>query len=486
MSSSSPTNLMSLAFLKRILLLIFFFVLTGVKDARADIAPAEPPSGSNPLPGNELTNVRMMAETVLIEIDSEDPINPGLAAVTATFTMRNLGTEDEQMQVRFPLDQTIGWGKLCESPFPQFYPIDDLRVKVDGQPVSTQETYQTINFESPLDGTPAVFTIPCWSNFHVTFPAGKDVSVEVKYSSEPYHDAEGAYVYDYILETGTGWKGTIGSADIIFQLPYPLDESNFYSCMPAGCKVEEMSVKWHLEDFEPSSNPGISLLPPPLWQSITDEKENITRNPRDGEAWGRLGKAHKEAILAKRGFRADAAGEEMYRLSKEAYTQAVTLLPNDADWHYGFAELLCINAEWNSYLVESSTQGWQECMSQIKQTLDLNPDHKSANELLQDLAYFNSLVDLSGSQPDYLILTPQPTVTITATALQSTIASSPASTEKPQQLQATKEPTELPTKIPAATATAGAGSKTSNLLQDLALIGLLILLVFGIVRFRKG
>jgi hypothetical protein len=53
-----------------------------------------------------------------------------------------------------------------------------------------------------------------------------------------------------------------------------------------------------------------------------------------------LGWAYKDAILESRGVQWDEAGQQMYAWSVEAYQQAVTLLPNDADWHYGYAELL--------------------------------------------------------------------------------------------------------------------------------------------------
>ena len=95
---------------RKTIALIFagFLLLFSSTQASADISPPEPPSGTNPEPGSETTNVRMMSETVLVEIDANSPFNNGYGKVTATFTMRNLGNADEKMDVRFPLDQTIG------------------------------------------------------------------------------------------------------------------------------------------------------------------------------------------------------------------------------------------------------------------------------------------------------------------------------------------------------------------------------------------
>lgn len=151
--------------------------------ALADVAPPEPPSGTDPEPGNEITNVRMVSETVLINIDADSSLDKGDGKVTATFTMRNLGDVDEQMDVRFPLDQTIGWGKLCSAPSFQYPTIDDLKVKVNGQPVSTHITYQTVPIVTEQEPWPTT-TIPCWANFPVFFPVGKDVIIQVTYTAQ--------------------------------------------------------------------------------------------------------------------------------------------------------------------------------------------------------------------------------------------------------------------------------------------------------------
>jgi hypothetical protein len=95
--------------MKRIFrIVVIVFMLTAVyapASVRADVAPPAYPPGSNPEPGSEITQVRMMAETVLIEVLQSDN---NQARVTADFTMRNLGTAAESMGVRFPLSADDG------------------------------------------------------------------------------------------------------------------------------------------------------------------------------------------------------------------------------------------------------------------------------------------------------------------------------------------------------------------------------------------
>ncbi len=444
----------------------------------ADVAPPEPPSGTAPEPGNEITNVRMMSETVLININADNPLDDGNGKVTATFTMRNLGDTDEQMDVRFPLDQTTRWGGLCKDIFPQFSPITDLRVKVNDLFVSTQKTYETITIPTIEEPHPTI-TIPCWENFPVSFPVAKDVVIEVTYTTEPYQFADASYIYAYILETGTGWKDTIGTADIIFQLPYELNDSNFYSCQPQDCMLSGNKIQWHYEDFEPTSNISASLLPPPLWQKIELEKKNTLRNPNDGEAWGRLAKAYKESIKERRGFRS----VEGYQLSKEAYEKAIALLPNDADWHYGYADLLCWNADWEN-IVGSNTEAWIDCVEQVQQVLNLNPNHEMMKEMIEYYGGFDGMIDFSGSQPDYLILTLQPTaievpteVSVQATATLTAMPTPTVQVTKTETLESVTAST--PTSMPIQAQT------KSNVPILIGGAILLLVSVFLVVKFKK-
>lgn len=472
----------------RLCVLSLMIVLTTVKADKvwADISPPEPPSGTNPIPGSETTNVRMMAETVNINVHANTPYDTGNATVTTTFTMRNLGNGDEQMEVRFPLDQTTTWGKICDSPSPQFSPITDLKVKVNNQSVATQKTYQKITIQTGQEPYSTV-TFPCWEHFPVSFPAAKDVTIEVKYTSEPYHAGDASYMYAYVLETGSGWKDTIGSADITVQSPYELTNENYYSCSPADCTVNGNTVKWHYENFEPDFNIGISMLPPPLWQQIVLETKNTTQNPNDGEAWGQLGKAYKEAIMETRGFRVDENGQKMYQRSKEAYQRAVTLLPKDADWHYGFAGLLCWNAEWNNLLVNSNEEAWRECIEQIKATLDINPSHKQTQELIQFFPELNNMIDFSQSPPNYLILTPKPTNTVLPEMTSTPVPTITPTATSLTLAESTETATPVPTITPASTKalTSLPESGSSNLLLYIGAIAILLIATSVFIKFRQ-
>ena len=78
------------------ILLIAFFIPIHPVPAYADVAPPEQPPGSSLMPGEGGTQVRMLAETVLLEVTSDKPDGSlGKALVTASFIMRNLGAQSE-------------------------------------------------------------------------------------------------------------------------------------------------------------------------------------------------------------------------------------------------------------------------------------------------------------------------------------------------------------------------------------------------------
>ncbi|MCB0120495.1 MAG: hypothetical protein KDD72_15780, partial [Anaerolineales bacterium] len=209
------------------LLVLFVLISAAFQPAHADVAPPETVPGSNLNPGDESTQVRMAAETVTLTI-SENPADPqtAIARTDAVFTMRNLGSTEEKMQVRFPLSffngNSDGFGRFPE--------IASIAVKVDGKSVPTRRENQPfVNNESSFEERDEV----PWAVFDVTFPPNQDVIIEVMYDVNGF----GYYPYQafkYILETGAGWNGTIGKADVIVRMPYEISEQNLDLTGQAG------------------------------------------------------------------------------------------------------------------------------------------------------------------------------------------------------------------------------------------------------------
>lgn len=405
-------------------LLLVFISAFPAQRARADVAPPETPPGTNLLPGDERTQVRMQAETVTL-IVSENPADAtnAIAKTEAVFTMRNLGTAEEKMQVRFPLSFFDG----ASDGFGRYPEISAIVVKIDGKTVTTRRENQP--FFNWANGYTERDELP-WAVFDVTFPPNQDVKLEVFYTAYGF----GYYPYEtfkYVLQTGAGWNGTIGSADIIVRLPYQASEENIYiadeySQTSSGGILSGNEIRWHFEDLEPTwqDDLQVTVVTPQLWQAILKDTASVEANPKDGEAWGRLGKSYKEIIRATKGWlRDDLIGREMFEKSKSSYEKCLALLPNDALWRYGYADLL-----WSYYYYQIYLQGEDDTQSilpiiltNLQSALALDPNNTQAKELLAQISYsVPGAVSESENGFDYLGLTatplpPTPTATVVPT-----------------------------------------------------------------------
>lgn len=402
------------------LCLFFLFCPIDRFNVHADIAPPEPPVGSDISPGSETTNVRMISEYVWLDIQDSSTYWAGQANVTAIFTMRNLGSEAEYMRVRFPLHHepyailepgfSESCGVIVEGPS-----ISDFKVWVNKDPVPVDISYEPIydHYASSIEQEDIYRTIPCWGHFNVHFPPAQFIVIKVSYQTTGYDIHGGGSIFEYVIGTGAGWNGTIGSADIVFRLPYEVNNLNFERCQPDDCEISSREVRWHYEDFEPDGVIELTTIKPYIWQSVLTETQRIENNPQDGEAWGRLGRAYKSSLIKVKGIIAlyTDRDHELFRLSQESYQKAVELLPTDADWRYGYADLICTLAEWSFGNIEYL----KSCTELLKDCLDIDPQHEQGNEILDRIVWLQSnsnmgilsdIVDVSGSSPDFLILTP--------------------------------------------------------------------------------
>ncbi len=390
---------------KRFLLLslVFMLVFMLVTPAHADAAPPEPPPGSNIDPDSELTQVRMVAETVTLTV-SEDPVadNKTIAKTEAVFTMRNLGATEEKLNVRFPLSFLDG----NSNGYGQFPEIQSIEVKVNGETVPTQREMQPYTIGEPNLGGPKPNRhereeIP-WAVFEVVFPPNQDVTIEVVYDVQGF----GIYPYQafkYVIETGVGWNGTIGSADVILRLPYETNKKNVWVedvgtgylaawHPPAGGVFSGNEVRWKFENLEPTfeNNMVFVVVTPSVWESILIEMENTSKNPNDGEAWCRLADLYQDVVdMSHYQLRSDASGIEIFESGVTAYEKCLSLLPDDPSHYYQYANLLWLDY-FNQYLLgQPDTRNELGTMLQSLQTaLELDPNFDEAKRLLADINFW--------------------------------------------------------------------------------------------------
>jgi hypothetical protein len=320
------------------------------------------PGGSNIKPEGE-TPIQMAAEKVVLNVrlatEADDTVvtrnpeeyglpagyDPGLPAgmypaiadVLAVFTMKNPTGEAVSMTAWFPLAsalETVEWDLNPDEVVPS---IQRFQVIMDGKPLE----YIVSELPNPKgeDKPP----LP-WASFPVSFPAGEESQVQISYELPAWWSYEGlAMNLYYIFQTGAGWAGPIGKAELVVNLPYPASAETIWT-MPEGGQIEGHQVRWIWEDLEPGPKDDffIQLLLLYRWDELQAARAAVTANPQDGEAWLNLASTYS---LLTRGRHYSAArmlpgfGEIYQPLGVQAAQEALRLLPGDGRPHYELALL---------------------------------------------------------------------------------------------------------------------------------------------------
>jgi hypothetical protein len=418
-----------------------------------------------------------------------------IAEVQADFTMRNPTSEAVNLIAWFPLAsalENVSWEINPDETVPR---IASFKVVVDGKPVdyAVSELPNPKGTDKPL--------LP-WASFPVSFPAGKDTSIQVSYlfPLQPAVKGSELALY-YIFQTGAGWAGPIGQAELILNLPYPaspetlarMDPSNLglpyfmadpNANLPLDGVMEGSQARWTWTDFEPGPQDDFSiwLADPVQYQQLQTAQAAIQANPKDGQAWLELASIYRN--LATRAWNYPSIFADSYlSAGLEAYKKAVELLPEHPEPHVGVAMLSL-----SPYMMEVNAPS--EVMGLVQEELRIARELEIAHPNLAEQAQISSSI-LDDSLNNYfykITATADSAATSTGWAKETEVAavtSVPSSTPTPQpSLTATILAPRTPEPL-ALTPTATAALQpeaTTNTLQT-GIILVVEIIVFAIVGF---
>jgi len=142
-----------------------------------------------------------------------------------------------------------------------------VKVKVDGNQI-------TPTFVAPGqqgEYAPLIY-------FDVTFDKNETKEIQVSYEGK----AAGGY-FLYVLNTGSYWKGPIGTLDMTFKFPYEAAAPNVFSITPGGYKIDGNEVVYHLVNYEPVQNIEVEFLPYYMYEKVNPLrlKAEATNNASD-------------------------------------------------------------------------------------------------------------------------------------------------------------------------------------------------------------
>jgi hypothetical protein len=433
------------------MVIIFFASLVPEFRSKADAAPPLMPPGSNIAPGQQ-TMVRMVSENVLLAVQ-KDSTDKYYASISAEFLMQNIGTADESMQVRFPLEdvsgQGDGWGKRPT--------VRNFSVKVNDQWVSSQEVQEPFQ----EGGVPI-----SWSAFPVNFPVNQKAHISVYYDTDlgiNNRKWTGYSKVDYILETGSGWYGTIGQAVITLRLPFNASETTVLQADSRPVTFVGSETRYIFNDLEPGPDDNIEFLfvNPAVWSQILDLELRTGENPKDVASVIQLADLYLElsAMCPPRGN--GFINEHTQSLAETIVAQGLFYSPDSIDlmaektktdyYRYVCGEAL----NWNSAEV-------QAIYDKVNYVLSLDPNNPIALEVKQELDFIK----------DTTALQPSPTEEPQVASPTATI---PATTNTPTQQF-----------VPSATAGAANNSSSTWTFAGLGSGTLLLGVLLGILLFLGG
>lgn len=355
-----------------LVLVCILFALLVMSPARADVGVRPVlPGGSDISPEGE-TPIQMAAEKVVMTVRSATAADnaaimlnpeaygyqfqpvwfPAVAEVEADFTMRNPTGDPVSMTVWFPLAsalENVAWDELNpEEIVPR---LEDFQVAVDGSPVET--TVGELPNPQGADRPP----LP-WASFPVTFSAGADTNIHVSYLLPLHQSVKGSELaLYYIFQTGAGWAGPIGQAELIVNLPYPASVATMAGIqagsfglpyniatepadLPPGAVLEGNQARWTWQDFEPGPEDDFSIwiMDPGEWQELDTARAAAQADPGNGQAWLDLASVYRS--LATAGYNSPSIFSSSYLQSGiEAFHKAAGLLPEHPAPHAGLALL---------------------------------------------------------------------------------------------------------------------------------------------------
>ncbi len=368
-SGSKPSLIIACSLV--LLLALYAEVTPG--PARADVG-VKPilPGGSN-ITAEEETPIQMAAERVemtvrkatagdngLIQLNPEAYAFPyqevwytAVAEVKADFSMLNPTSNEISMTVWFPLASSLEdlrWEINPDEIVPQ---IQNFAVSVDGNPAD----FSRVELPNPQGADKPLLP---WASFPITFIANGYTNIQVRYLLPLVPSIKGSpLALYYVFQTGAGWAGTIGQAELVVNLPYPASPETMAdlsyenlsnlpyfmagasSGFPEGAITEGNTARWVWKEFEPGPKDDFSiwLIDPTAWNELDDARIALQSDPENGARWLRLADIYRS--LATVAYNYASAFSDTYRpLGIEAYQKAISLLPEHPAPHAGLGMLI--------------------------------------------------------------------------------------------------------------------------------------------------
>ena len=211
--------------------------------------------------GDKTDEIRMVSESVVFSVRPNDgtftqPEVEYYAHVTADFVMQNLSSRAVSKDLFFPFHSSLDLPVFQDPANAVMIQAMNVKVLVEGGEV--QVSYAELTLSSQKKVIAAVFP--------AEFPAGEETTIQIEYDLRAVHEPKSPLLsFEYLMETGSHWAGTIGSGEVRFEFWRPVHSKTDLGSVNPFFEVQNGNLVWRFADLEPGPSHNISVSFDPAW-----------------------------------------------------------------------------------------------------------------------------------------------------------------------------------------------------------------------------
>lgn len=226
--------------------IVLTLLLLGILSTYADIRPN--PIKAKGIIAGKNTSIRMDSEMVVVDLYKDSAI------VECHFYMKN-DSDAQKLTIGFPemnfqyfrSNDGTETGNFCA-----FENGERVKLINFHQAASLKEQFPFSGLANQQgDDQP-------WFLWASEFDNGELKTIVVRYTLPYGATKTGSRYFTYLLNTGSGWKGNIGKAEIMVNLK-DITPDLVLKAMPGNHKINGNQLSWTFTDFEPTTNEDIKI-----------------------------------------------------------------------------------------------------------------------------------------------------------------------------------------------------------------------------------
>lgn len=232
--------------MKRTIILILIHL--GILSTYADIQPN--PIKAKGIVSRVNTSIRMDSELVVVDLYKDSAI------VECHFYMKN-DSNDQKLTIGFP-EMNFHYFRSNDGAEIDNFSVYENGEKIELISLHKPETSST-NEQVPFSGiiNQKIEDQP-WFIWNSSFDKDELKTIVVRYSLPYGAMKNGSRYFTYLLNTGSGWKGNIGKADIVVNLK-DIQPDLILKTLPENYKITGNQISWSFSDFEPTTKDDIKI-----------------------------------------------------------------------------------------------------------------------------------------------------------------------------------------------------------------------------------